>query len=752
MISESLLNRTLGRAVLVVVLFSAALSLHAQTCTSIGPVTSKDTIYQLLTDRFYNGDTTNDIPAGFDATLFDGTGNDLKLYQGGDWKGISQKITYLKDMGISAVWISAPYFNRDTEILDYQSGGGVNRWTSFHGYHAHNYFVTNRHFGSMADFNSLCNILHQNGIKLIIDFVTNHTSRWQNPTLNFAAEDGKLWEPNKDGSGNYLFDANGEPVIVNGQFETLLADPNNNTAGWFHDLGDRGSDTSRFGYRHKDLGSLADFSHENGTVAAYLEKAALFWKGKGVDGFRHDATLHMNPAFVKGLRDAVDSSNGGPVTHFGEFFIGRPDPKYDEYRTFPNRTGVNDLDFEYFRAATNAFGNFSEKMSDFGNMLVQTQSDYSYSNQAVPFLDNHDVTRFRNIQPNDKPYHAAIATLLASRGMPAIYYGTEQYVTGVDNSDTGGRRYFQTTTTTNETTTAFKIIQALSALRTQNDAIAFGNTSVLYSSDNVLVFQRQFYDKQVIIATNRQPAVNYTVPALNTSLPTGTYADVLNGLLSCGTATVTNVGGQNRISSFSLVGGETCVWSYNPSLGTATPRIGDMMPTTGRAANTAYIYGRGLGGTITVSFGSTPATIVSNADDKITLTVPFGVTGLTNVTVNKGGILSNAFTYNVLSADQNQVIFHVNATTIPGENIYIVGNLAELGGWDPTKSTEAMLNPNYPEWFLPVSVPVNTTFQFKFIKKDANGNVTWEVGNNRTFTSSSGPASTVDTPTYSASF
>lgn len=108
----------------------------------------------------------------------------------------------------------------------------------------------------------------------------------------------------------------------------------------------------------------------------------------------------------KGLKDAVDSAPGGPITHFGEFFIGRPDPKYEEYRTFPDRTGVNNLDFEYYRAATNTFGYFSETMKDFGEMMIKTSNDYIYENQAVTFIDNHDVTRFRYIQPNDKPYHA----------------------------------------------------------------------------------------------------------------------------------------------------------------------------------------------------------------------------------------------------------------------------------------------------------------------------------------------------------
>ena len=66
---------------------------------------------------------------------------------------------------------------------------------------------------------------------------------------------------------------------------------------------------------------------------------------------------------------------------------------------------------------------------------------------------------------------------------------------------------------------------------------------------------------------------------------------------------------------------------------------------------------------------------------------------------------------------KNQIVFHVSAETQLGENIYIVGNIPELGNWNPDNCTESMLNPNYPEWFLPVSVPSGTTIEFKFIKK-----------------------------------
>src|SRR5699024_8189124 len=109
--------------------------------------------------------------------------------------------------------------------------------------------------------------------------------------------------------------------------EQLLADPNSNVnPDWYYRLGDRGNDNSRYGFRYKDLGSLASFNHENPEMISHLYNAIEFWVNTGIDGIRHDATLHMNPAFVKGFKQHIDSLDSGPLTHFGEFFIGRPDP------------------------------------------------------------------------------------------------------------------------------------------------------------------------------------------------------------------------------------------------------------------------------------------------------------------------------------------------------------------------------------------------------------------------------------------
>lgn len=260
-----------------------------------------------------------------------------------------------------------------------------------------------------------------------------------------------------------------------------------------------------------------------------------------------------------------------------------------------------------------------------------------------------------------------------------------------------------------------------------------------------MVFERQFYDDVVVVAVNRQPDSASVIPAIQTNLPTGQYSDYLDGSLFGTATTVQN----NLIPSFTISGGGVCVWQYQASEVPSTPQIGDVISTTGRPGNTVHIYGDGFSGNISVYFGTTAATVQSTTANKIVATVPEGVNaGLQPITVRKGTATSNAIYYNVLSGDQNQIVFHVSAETQLGENIYIVGNIPELGNWNPDNCTESMLNPNYPEWFLPVSVPSGTTIEFKFIKKDALGNITWESGSNRTVTSSSNPCGVVDTEVY----
>lgn len=704
----------------------------------LGPVTPKDTIYQILTDRFSNGDTTNDKPSGTPTDQFDGTGSNLNKYQGGDFQGIINKIPYLKSLGITAVWVSPPNENRE----GLYAGG----YAAYHGFHATNFYATNKHFGSMLDFARLRDALHSNGIKLVIDFATNHSS--QPDVAN--GTDGKLYQPLKDASGNYVFDAvTGEPTG-----RTLFADPLNDSSGLFHHNGNRADNqTSYFDFEYRDLAYLADLSHENPTMIKHLDKAYEFWKAKGVDGFRYDATLHQNPAFLAGVSDTVNSAANGPITQFGEYFIGRPDSKYAQYTSFPTRTGINNLDFEFYQSASNTFGTYSKTMSDFANMLVYTSSDYKNPEQAITFIDNHDVQRFGNLQWDERIFDAGLVALMASRGTPNIYYGTEQHFKGRGTDGDSGRVFMQTESTFPTTTPAFNVISKMSQLRKTNNALAYGSTTILYSDNDVMVMKRQFGSDVVIVAINRNTTTSKTINQnLAVSMPSGTYSDYLAGALGGKNVTV-NSSGVIASGTLTLAAKEVDVWQYNAT--DTTPRIGTVVSTRGRVGNQVYIYGENFDSTTIVKFNGVQAAILSYSSDTLKVTVPSVAAGNAPITVTKGGVTSNAVDYFVLSGDQVQTIFHATASTVMGDNIYVVGDIPELGSWDVNKAvklSEAMMAPSYPQWFLPVSVPSGKTFQFKFVKKDSAGNVYWEQGNNRSFTSTTDIDGSSDTPTYNVTF
>ncbi|MDT5295846.1 MAG: cyclomaltodextrin glucanotransferase, partial [Acidobacteriota bacterium] len=169
---------------------------------------------------------------------------------------------------------------------------------------------------------------------------------------------------------------------------------------------------------------------------------------------------------------------------------------------------------------------------------------------------------------------------------------------------------------------------------------------------------------------------------------------------------------------------------------------GSVGPTSAQPGVRVTIGGRNFGatqGTGSVKFGTTAAVINSWSDTKVVATVPAVAGGSYNVTVTKnGGAVSNGIAFTVLTAKLIPVTFTVfNASpTVTGDYIFLTGNTVELGNWATTwdGAVGPMLAPNYPNWFLNVSVPAGQAIQFKFIKIAANGTVTWEAGANHTYT------------------
>ncbi|MGN0352323.1 MAG: alpha-amylase family glycosyl hydrolase [Roseburia sp.] len=666
---------------------------------------STDVIYQIVTDRFVDGDSSNN-PTG---DIFDTS--DLKKYHGGDWAGITEKIEdgYFTNMGVTALWISSPVENIMT--LD-----PTNQCASYHGYWAKDFFETNEAFGTEEDFTTLVNTAHENGIKIVIDFAPNHTSTAEFSGYTFP-EDGALY---RNGS--------------------LIGTFSNDYAGIFNHESWTDYSTYENGIYHSMYG-LADLNQQNATVDSYLKEAIDQWLDYGVDGIRVDAVKHMSMGWQTNWLSSIYEEHS--VFIFGEWYNGGTGND-SQMTTFANESGMSLLDFRYANAVRNALGSGSGTMEDLYQVMVDTASDYEEVNDQVTFIDNHDMSRFMTLADNNaRDVENAYVLLLTSRGVPTIYYGSEQYAQGsTDPYNRGDMTSF------NENSTAYKVISALAPLRKSNPAAAYGTTQERWMNDDVLIYEREFNGSVILTAVNRNQNQSYSISGLYTDLPAGTYSDVMNGLLGGNGITVNSNG---AVTNFTLGAGASAVWQFTKTDSTEVT-IGNVDPGMGIAGNEVTITGRGFGdSTGSVTFGDTAATVKDWSDSRITIEVPSVAAGEYAVTVtNAAGSSSDSYAgFDVLTGKQVSVRFMVNnAETAYGTNVYLVGSVPELGSWDTSKAIGSFFNStssiaSYPTWFYDVSVPAGTTIEYKFVKIDGSGNVTWESGSNHVVTTPSEGTATV---------
>ncbi|HXZ81812.1 MAG TPA: alpha-amylase family glycosyl hydrolase [Terriglobales bacterium] len=664
----------------------------------------KEVIYQIVTDRFFDGDAANDNPAQ-SSGLFDSTKNNFQAYWGGDLAGIEQKMSYIAGMGVTAIWISPPVDNENAN----EDGSSVG--APYHGYHARDFKRIEEHMGdasnSFAAFDSLVTAAHSKGIKVIVDFAPNHSN------------------PNNKGEFGAFYD--------NGN---LVGNYTNDTNGYFHhnpNLGD-GDYNDRYKDQYYTLSDLADFNQENPTIDAYLKSAAQLFQQHHVDGFRVDAIKHTTWGWLYTLANSI-YSNADTFT-FGEWIADTTnDPLYHDLYKFANRSGFSALDFPLYNAIDDAFAR-DNSFSEIDTVLSQEALNFQQVNDLVTFIDNHDRQRFLSINKNQDRLHEALAFLLTCRGVPVIYYGTEQYLhndtnKGVDPYNRPMMSSFDTTTT------AYKLISKLSALRRSNPAIPYGTVGQRWINNDVYIYERKFAASVVLVAINKNDASGTPISGLFTALAAGNYTDYLGGMLGGPSITVTNGGGNNPVNNFTLPAHCVAVWVFNPGTA-ATPVLASIGPDVIQPGVQVTLAGS-FAGSNTVKFGTTVATVVSSSKNQIVATVPTIGNGNYTVTVtDSSGHVSNGLPFTVLAAKLIPVTFTVTnaAPTVIGDYIFLSGDTVELGNWNTTwdGAVGPMLAPHYPDWFLNVGVPAGRTIQFKFIKIAANGTVTWEAGPNHSYT------------------
>ncbi len=364
-------------------------------------------IYQIFTDRFCDGDPANNNASGsYNASS--GTG-----VHGGDFRGIEQKLDYIKALGATAIWISPVVKN----------GFG-----DYHGYSGRDFYSVDPHWGTLSNLQAMVNAAHAKGLLVIQDVVVNHGS-----TLNNI-------------NGNTAFNLNGYTLSYANASRQYAAPFNTNAANpsltnLFHNFGAIQDYNNTMQAELGELSGLDDFRTEATYIRTNMAAVYNFWiTNAGFDGFRVDTVKHCEMSFWQDwcprIHTAAAAAGKTNFFMFGEVFDGS-DAKCGSY------SGTNGggafkldslLDYPLFFAAQNCFewGGNTKQIEDHYNNLAANY-DPDTTSQLVTFLDNHDTTRFLNsANANGDTNRLAVALefLLTSRGIPCVYQGTEQAFNG----------------------------------------------------------------------------------------------------------------------------------------------------------------------------------------------------------------------------------------------------------------------------------------------------------------------------------
>jgi glycosidase len=474
--------------------FELPVSNRELTAQRFHGLNSDDVLYLIMPDRFANDDRTNDEPAEFP-----GSHDRAKprSWHGGDLRGIRDHLLYLKELGVTTLWLTPVVKNGSEQ--------------DYHGYGAVDLYAVDPHLGSLADYKELASDLHRQRMKLFFDAVPNHVGPrhpWvAKPPLpdwfhGNAQNHLESYSPVK----NSFYGQSNSAAIANDPFETL-ADPHgtpamrrNLTDGWF-------------------FGMLPDLNTENPVVAKYLLQNSIWWiESAGLDGLRVDTFPYVSRSFWEqwhaGLRRIYPN-----LTTIGEVF--HPDPAVTSFFV-GGRKGWDGIDagvstvFDYpLYFAIRDILLHGAPAGRIANILRQ-DALYPHPDWLVPFFANHDVSRFASeYSSSPEKLLCAFGLVLTLRGIPQLFYGDEIGMPGGSDPDNrrdfpGGwpgdaRNAFTENGRTPEQQKIFMAVQNLLQLRGTHAALRTGKLFHVFSDDDSYIFVRQSGDERLLIVFNNSP-------------------------------------------------------------------------------------------------------------------------------------------------------------------------------------------------------------------------------------------------------
>jgi glycosidase len=447
-------------------------------------VTNKDLIYLIMPDRFANGDKSNDVVKNMQEK---GLNRDSMYYRhGGDLKGIINHLDYLKDLGITALWLN-PVLENDQPK------------TSYHGYaNTENYKIDQR-FGTNEQYKQLVDECHKRGIKVIKDLVHNHVG-----SEHFTVKDLPMknwihqWPTFTKTS--YREQVQMDPYAAKSDKELM-------TNGWFD--------------KH-----MPDMNHDNPFVRNYITQSHIWWiEYAGLDGFRLDTYAYNDLKYMAEWAKEIKAAYPR-FTFFGETWVhGVPNQAYFTQGNKINQGFDTQLqavtDFQALWGINEALNGKFGWMDGVVKLYNTFANDFVYEDPTrnVVFLDNHDLSRFYSVVGEDfEKYKSGIAWLFTTRGIPQIYYGTEILMKNFANPDglvrddfPGGwdgdkKNKFIAEGRTAKENEAFNYVRTLANYRKNNQVLQTGKMMQFIPEDGIYVYFRYNNQKTVMIIMNSNAA------------------------------------------------------------------------------------------------------------------------------------------------------------------------------------------------------------------------------------------------------
>ena len=464
-------------------------------------------IYFMVTDRFFDGNESNNTASGAQTYGKDNAG----LYHGGDFAGITQKLDYLEDLGINTIWITPIVENIPGVTVTDTGKEDVPYNAAYHGYWASDFTKLNPTLGTKEEFQTLIDQAHNRGIRIMVDIVVNH-------------------------------------------------------AGYDTKFGDmiRSEDDVVSGSDQKDsLSDLPDFKTEDPAVSAQLVKWQTQWvKDFGIDYFRVDTVKHVENDTWAELKNALTEVDSD-FKMIGEYAGGG-------YASNGNTLGTgemdSDLDFDFNDQAANFVkGN----ISSVENFLASRNSALNNTYMTGQFLGSHDEDGFKQklLDGGMKEDAATAASMVAAslqitaKGQPVIYYGEEIGQTGLNNYPYQTNRYdFDWSIVSNDNKTYQHYKKMLSIRNAYTDVFARGDRKTILASDEngYDIVSRSYKGTKLYVGLNiKDVAQTVEIPVSENN---GT---VLKDLYSGKTYTVSN--GKIKVIIPAATDGGTVVLENNSS-------------------------------------------------------------------------------------------------------------------------------------------------------------------------------------------